>query len=202
MSLATVLLIALGLSMDAFTVSIANGMVIRKVKLMDALKVGVFFGGFQAAMPLIGWAVGMRFESYIVKIDHWIAFILLGTIGVKMIHEAFEKAEECAITVNEVDRKEVLGNKKLTLMAVATSIDALAVGVSFAFLGEPIAIPIALIGILTFIVCFIGVFIGKICGCMFQKYAEIFGGVVLIGIGLKILADHTGFVGNLLQAIR
>ncbi|MFZ5353411.1 MAG: manganese efflux pump MntP family protein [Bacillota bacterium] len=191
MSLITTLLIALGLSMDAFTVSIANGMVMKKVKLVNALKIAVFFGGFQAIMPLIGWAVGTRFERYITGIDHWIAFILLGAIGIKMIHEAVKIGGECAITTSETQKDDPC-NKTLTVMAIATSIDALAIGVSLAVLRAPITLPVIIIGLLTFAVCLAGVYIGRICGCMFKKYAEVFGGVVLIGIGLKILAEHTG----------
>ncbi|MEG0773767.1 manganese efflux pump MntP family protein [Clostridium sp.] len=194
MNLITIVLTAFGLSMDAFAVSVTNGIMLRNVKLENALKVGLFFGFFQGIMPLIGWLVGINLEGYITKIDHWIAFILLGLIGGKMIYETLkpeETIEECDSNACEV---KVLSNKTLTLMAIATSIDALAVGVSFAFLKVSILKASAIIGLITFILCTLGVLIGKICGSFLKKNAELVGGVVLILIGFNIFAEHTNLI--------
>lgn len=190
MDLVTIILIAIGLSMDAFAVSITNGAMIDKVTAKEALRVGVFFGGFQALMPLIGWAAGVKFERYITAIDHWIALILLSIIGGKMIYESI-KGGEPEIACDYVGEKRCLSNKTLVILAIATSIDALAVGVSFAFLKTSIISSIIIIGIITFIICFLGVLIGKKCGELLKKRAEILGGVVLIIIGLKIFIEHT-----------
>lgn len=196
MSFLSLLLIAIGLSMDAFAVSITNGISIKNLQNKHALKIAAFMGGFQGIMPVIGWAAGVGFKDYIESIDHWIALILLTIIGGKMIFEAIKNRNEgvCAtgqpIEPEEDHNDELLNNKVLFLLAVATSIDALAVGVSFAFLQISIVTSALLIGIITFIVCFIGVKIGKRCGCFLQSKAEIAGGVILILIGLKIFFEH------------
>lgn len=183
MTIISIILIALGLAMDAFAVSITSGIVIKNLKVKNALKIATFFGVFQALMPLLGWIAGVNFKDYITAVDHWIAFILLGVIGGKMIIEALK--DNC-----EVATFDPLNNKVLLMLAIATSIDALAVGVSFAFLEVPLIISVCIIGILTFIICFIGVLIGKKCGCLFKKRAELAGGVILVFMGAKIIFEH------------
>jgi putative Mn2+ efflux pump MntP len=182
------LFIAVGLSMDAFAASLCKGLSLDKPSLRNSVIVSLFFGGFQAVMPLIGWLLGKQFESYITKVDHWIAFGLLAFIGGKMIIETFKK-DECT------GRCEVALNlKELTLMAVATSIDALAVGVTFAFLQVLIVPSVLIIGIITFAISLAGVFIGHSFGVKLKAKAELAGGVVLILIGIKILLNHLGIL--------
>lgn len=201
MSFLSIFMTAIGLSMDAFAVALAKGMSLKKNLLKNALKIAVFFGGFQAIMPFIGWFAGRYFRGYIESFDHWIAFILLGAIGGKMIYESFKgEKENCSLDeddiANEVSVEEELieekglSNKNLTLLAIATSIDALAVGVSFAFLNVSILPAISIIGITTFVLCMIAVLIGRKLGCILQKYAEVAGGIILILMGLKILIEH------------
>lgn len=205
MDLLSIVLIAFGLSMDAFAVSITNGITIRNLRLSHVLKIALFFGGFQALMPAIGWAAGSQFKDYIVSIDHWIAFGLLAVIGIKMIREALEEAEDCRYEIEEaaISRQESardnnqLKTGRLVVLAIATSIDALAVGVSFAFLRVSILWASLIIGLITFGVCAFGVLVGKRCGCLFKKKAEISGGVVLILIGAKILFEHTGLLSQI-----
>lgn len=179
-----IFLIGVGLSMDAFAVSICKGLSMQKVKKRDVFIIALFFGGFQALMPFIGWFLGRGFESYITSIDHWIAFILLGVIGGKMIFEAFENEEDDSEI--SYDLKEVL------LLAIATSIDALAVGITFSFLQVNIWIAIAIIGMTTFVCSVIGVFVGNRFGIRYKSKAEIVGGIILIAIGVKILVEHLG----------
>lgn len=182
MSFVSIFLIGVGLSMDAAAVSMAKGMCLDpKEAAKAAIKLAFWFGFFQAFMPFIGWATGTYFQSMIESIDHWIAFILLSCIGGKMLWEAFHP---------ETNNCEPLTFKLIILLAIATSIDALAVGVSFAFLKVDILSSILLIGITTFIISFICVYIGNRLGSFLQKYAEIFGGAILIFIGLKILIEH------------
>lgn len=177
--------------MDALAVSVTNGMILRRVRIKDALRIGMFFGLFQAIMPLIGWLLGIKFQGYITKIDHWIAFILLDSIGGKMIYEAIKsKGEDCSI---KVSKEEVLSNRELFLLSVATSIDALVIGISFAAFKMSIIKSVILIGVITFLICFIGVLIGKKCNCIFRNHAEILGGIVLVTIAIKILIEHLGF---------
>ena len=178
-----IFLIGVGLSMDAFAVSICKGLSMKKVKKRDVFIIALFFGGFQALMPFIGWFLGKGFESYITSIDHWIAFILLGIIGGKMLIDGI-KAED--------DEEFKLDLKELFLLAIATSIDALAVGITFTFLNYPIVECMSIIGCTTFIISFIGVYIGKIFGSKYEHKAEIAGGIILIVIGLKILLEHLG----------
>lgn len=184
MNVISILAIGVGLSMDAFAVSIAKGMTMKKQDVFRyALILGLFFGGFQALMPLIGWWIGGYFQSLISSIDHWIAFVLLGIIGLNMIRESFHQDED-------EDADASLTLKSILILAIATSIDALAVGISFAFLQVNIWMAITVIGITTFVLSFIAVYIGNRIGGMLEKYAGILGGVILIGIGLKILVEH------------
>lgn len=186
----SIFLTGFALSMDAFAVSITKGITLKKINLSIAIKIAFFFGLFQAIMPLIGWLFGMNFELYIRSIDHWIAVILLSFLGIKMILDAISDD-----TKN--DTTTYLNNKELIVLSIATSIDALAIGVTFAFLNIDI-IPVCIsIGIITFLVCFIGVLIGKKIGSLFKNYAQIVGGVILVLIGLNILNEHTQIISNL-----
>lgn len=190
MGLIELFLIGVGLSMDAFAVAVCKGLNMHHFKYGHAFVISCFFGGFQALMPLIGWFLGSQFESYITSIDHWIAFVFLGFIGANMIKESLSEEK------NEIgSEEERLNVKELFLLAVATSIDALAVGITFAFLKIEIISAIALIGCITFILAFIGVIIGYNFGSRFQNKAQFSGGVILILIGLKILLEHLGFIG-------
>ena len=184
-------LIGVGLSMDAFAVAICQGLSMTKIKWGHALTVGLYFGGFQALMPFIGWMLGSQFADRIQQYDHWIAFILLVLIGGNMIREALSGDEEDAAQA-ETDLR--LDHKKLFLMAIATSIDALAVGITFAFLGVNIVSAISIIGCTTFVLSGVGVMVGYRFGLRYKKKAEIAGGVILIFIGLKILLEHLGIL--------
>ncbi|MBQ6814659.1 MAG: manganese efflux pump [Lachnospiraceae bacterium] len=186
----TLFLIGVGLAMDAFAVSICKGLAMRKVKVRQATIIGLFFGGFQALMPLLGWLLGSQFEQYIKRIDHWIAFVLLGIIGGKMLIEAIKGEEEEDEECNNED--EPLDIKEMFILAIATSIDALAVGITFAFLSYPIVPSVVIIGVTTFVISVAGVYIGNFFGSRFKKKAEIAGGIILIGIGIKILLEHLG----------
>lgn len=185
-----IFLIGVGLSMDAFAVSVCKGLAMRKVNNTHAFVIALFFGGFQALMPFVGWMCGRNFEKYITSVDHWIAFGLLAVIGGKMLYEALHEEDE---DVQAGDPK--LDIKELVVLAVATSIDALAVGITFAFLSYPIYQSIALIGYTTFVISFAGVYIGNVFGSKYEKGAEIAGGVILILIGVKILLEHLGILG-------
>lgn len=189
MSFLSVFIIGIGLSMDAFAVSLAKGFCLKKDILKYAFKISFLFGLFQAIMPLIGWFAGTYFENSIKSIDHWIAFILLGFLGGKMIIESIKEFN--ANDENELacDR-DTLSLKSLIVLAVATSIDALAVGISFGFLSVNIVPSILIIGLTTFILCFIAVVIGKKLGESLQKYSELIGGIILLIIGIKILLEH------------
>ena len=186
MSLLSLFVIAVGLSMDAFAVSICKGLAMKEVTLKKAGIVGLWFGGFQALMPLIGYLLGSQFERYITSVDHWIAFVLLCLIGGSMIKEALSKEEECANASLDV--------KTMLLLAVATSIDALAVGVTFAFLQVDIVAAISLIGVITFFLSSIGVKVGNVFGTKYKAKAELAGGIILILMGLKILLEHLGIL--------
>ena len=177
--------------MDAFAVSVCKGLAMRKVNPRQAVVIGTFFGGFQALMPLIGWLLGNRFEKYIKGIDHWIAFILLGIIGGKMLVEALkEDDEEEEVKCNDGH----LDIKEMFILAIATSIDALAVGITFAFLDYPVAEAVTIIGVTTFIISVAGVYIGNFFGSRYKKRAEIVGGIILVLIGCKILLEHLGII--------
>lgn len=187
MGLIELFLIAVGLSMDAFAVSVCKGLAMPKCTFKKVAIVGLWFGGFQALMPAIGYILGAQFQEAIASIDHWIAFVLLALIGGNMIHEALDNDEE------EADAS--LDVKTMFLLAVATSIDALAIGITFAFLKVNIIPAVCFIGIVTFIISFAGVKIGKVFGARYKNKAEIVGGVILILLGLKILLEHLGFLG-------
>ena len=182
-------LIAIGLSMDAFAVSLCKGLCMKKLNVKQGCVIALFFGGFQFGMPLIGWLLGKQFEKYITPVDHWIAFALLVYIGGKMIWEAVSDREVDACPVDSR-----LNYRELLVMAVATSIDALAVGITFAFLQTPILPAVTEIGVITFILSLLGVLIGHRFGTRFKTKAEIGGGVVLILIGVKILLEHLGIL--------
>lgn len=186
-----IFLIGVGLSMDAFAVSICKGLGMTKLNKKQAIIIGVYFGGFQALMPLIGWALGINFQQYITSVDHWIAFALLGYIGGKMAIEAIKGWKE-EDRVEEKDKP--LDHKEMLLMAIATSIDALAVGITFAFLDTPIVEAIVVIGITTFVLSIIGVVVGNIFGSKYKSKAELVGGIILIIIGVKILVEHLGLI--------
>ena len=213
MSIITIVLTAFALSMDAFAVSVTKGMTLKNLSKGLAIKIALFFGVFQAAMPMLGWLLGISFQEYITSIDHWIALILLSILGGKMIYEFYENRKEAKEEGNEVasevsttlesesKNKDYLSNKELTTLAIATSIDALAIGISFAFLNVNIVSSSLIIGIITFIVCFIGVIAGKKIGGLFKDYAELVGGIILILIGINIFNEHTGFITNLIHKI-
>ena len=227
MGLLELFILAIGLSMDAFAVSICKGLALPKINLKSAGIVGLWFGAFQALMPLMGYLLGVNFRSYIVSIDHWIAFVLLALIGANMIKEALSDDDEeeeaeirnlkrgpeegtigvcsldsCSISptgqvaLSRADNriKEILGFKTMFLLAVATSIDALAMGVTFAFLNVNIIPAISFIGVVTFTCSAIGVKIGNVFGLKYKSKAEIAGGVILILLGCKILIEHLGIL--------
>lgn len=184
MSMWELFLIAVGLSMDAFAVAVCKGLSVPKIQVKHGVITGLYFGGFQALMPLIGYFLGVQFQEAITSIDHWIAFGLLALIGVNMIREALSKEEE------EVN--DSFGFKTMVTLAIATSIDALAVGVTFAFLQVQIVPAVSFIGIVTFILSIIGLKIGNVFGTRYKSKAELAGGIVLICMGLKILLEHLG----------
>ncbi len=190
MGLTELILVAIGLSMDAFAVAVCKGLNMRKVNYKHTFIIALFFGGFQAIMPLIGWVLGKQFEQYITSVDHWIAFGLLVLIGGKMIWEVFKEDEEGCSCSGACTIK--LDLKELFILAIATSIDALAVGITFAFLQVNIWMPISLIGVTTFGLSIVGVMIGNKFGERYKSKAELAGGIILIFIGLKILLEHLG----------
>ncbi len=180
-------LTAVALSMDAFAVSTCKGLNLRAMNWKRATVIGLFFGGFQALMPLIGWLLGKQFEHLITSVDHWIVFALLSIIGGKMIFDALKTGEDaCCPAEDKLDIKELIG------LSFATSIDALAVGISFAFLNVKILPSIAVIGVTTCVLSMVGVAIGQKFGSKYQDRATLVGGVVLVLIGLRILLEHLG----------
>lgn len=183
MQFITILFVAFGLALDAFAVSITSGIAIKHLRIEHALRIAIFFGSFQAAMPIIGWLAGISLKDLISGVDHWIAFGLLSLIGCKMIYESMKM---------KPDRVEIdpLSIYVLLILSVATSIDALAVGVSFAFLKIAIISPVIVIGIITFLLSFLGVFVGNRLGHFFEQKIELVGGLILIGMGIKILVEH------------
>ena len=187
MSFLDIFLIGVALSMDAFAVSVCKGLSVKKAGVKHVLTVGVYFGGFQALMPLLGFLLGYKFESFITNIDHWIAFVLLAIIGGNMIREALGKDED--------DKEnDDFSFRAMLPLAVATSIDALAVGISFAFLGVDIVTAALLIGATTFVLSGAGIFVGNIFGSKYKSKAELAGGIVLILIGAKILLEHLSII--------
>ena len=195
---------AFALSMDAFAVSITKGMTIKNLKKSTALKMALTFGVFQGAMPLLGWALGISFESYIKSIDHWIAFILLGFIGFNMIKGFFDdrkEGRESELEFSATADEHDLSNKEIIMLAVATSIDALAVGISFAFLNVSIIPAASIICIITFLVCVVGVFVGNKVDDIFNGYAELVGGIILILIGFNIFNEHTQILSKIFNSL-
>lgn len=184
MNFLSLFILALGLSMDAFAVAICKGLALKKINFKNAAIVGLWFGGFQGLMPLIGYVLGVQFESKITAIDHWIAFVLLSLIGINMIRESRKDSDE--------ESSASLAPKDMFLLAIATSIDALAVGITFAFLKVSIIPAISFIGVTTFVCAVVGVKIGNVFGTRFKSSAELGGGIILILIGLKILLEHLG----------
>lgn len=181
-----IFVIGVGLSMDAFAVSICKGLSLPKIKVRHLAVAGAYFGGFQALMPLIGYFAGVYFKDLVTRYDHWIAFVLLAFIGGNMIKEAFgkEETQSCSFSFGA-----------MLPLAVATSIDALAVGITFAFLEVDIFMAVSLIGVTTFVFSAIGIYIGNIFGTKYKSKAEFLGGIVLIAMGVKILLEHLGVIG-------
>lgn len=186
MGVVEILLISLGLAMDAFAVSVCKGLAMKKMSWKKAIIIGLYFGVFQAVMPTIGFFLGTTFERFITNIDHWIAFILLVGIGINMIKEAFDEESE--------NRNDNVDIKTMLVLSIATSIDALAIGITFACLKMHILIPVITIGVITFIISVIGVKIGNRFGDKYEKKAETMGGVILILLGTKILLEHLGII--------
>lgn len=182
MDLLSLFLIAVGLSMDAFAVSVCKGLATPKYKLKYSMICGAWFGGFQALMPTVGYLLGVNFKKYITAIDHWIAFVLLALIGFNMIREALKNDDEGA--------DPSFSAKSMSLLAIATSIDALAIGITFAFLDVNIVAAVLFIGVCTFVISAAGVKIGSVFGTRFKSKAEIAGGAILIILGLRILIEH------------
>ena len=186
MGIVELLLTAIALSMDAFAVSVCKGLGMRRMRYDQALVISLYFGVFQALMPLIGWLLGTSFSRYIQAFDHWIAFVLLAFLGGKMLWDVFQEKEDG----EQESAERRLDHRELFMLAIATSIDALAVGIAFACLDVNIWSSISIIGVTTLVISFAGVWIGNRFGNRFQKKAEIAGGLVLILIGVKILAEH------------
>ena len=186
MGVVEILLISLGLAMDAFAVSVCKGLAMKKMSWKKAIIIGLYFGVFQAVMPTIGFFLGTTFERFITNIDHWIAFILLVGIGINMIKEAFDEESE--------NRNDNVDIKTMLVLSIETSIDALAIGIKFACLKMHILIPVITIGVTTFIISVIGVKIGNRFGDKYEKKAETMGGVILILLGTKILLEHLGII--------
>lgn len=190
MTLAEIFLFGVGLAMDAFAVSVCKGLCMKKINYRHSCIIALFFGAFQAIMPFLGYWLGKTFESYITSVDHWVAFVLLCYIGIKMVKEAFEEDEGLSC-----DIEQRLNIKELFILAIATSIDALAVGIAFSFdKSANIYLNISIIGIVTFVISFFGVVIGNKFGSRFKKKAEIAGGVILVALGLKILLEGIGWL--------
>lgn len=195
MSLFELFIVAVGLSMDAFAVAICKGLSMNRISIKKAGIVGLYFGIFQSVMPLIGYFLGIRFHNKITYMDHWIAFILLGFIGITMIRES--RKGKCGIEVDSQTNEgtnEFLDFKNMSVLALATSIDALAIGVTFAFLNVNITSAVSFIGIVTFILSMIGVKIGNVFGSVYKSKAEFIGGLILILMGFKILLSHLGII--------
>ncbi len=187
----TWILVAMSLAADAFAVSVSNGMCIPKLKLRYALRAAFFFGFFQFGMPLVGWLLGGTFQSFISGFDHWVAFGLLAAIGGKMLRDSFRITDpSLCLDGEEAEKKTILNLRTLFLLSIATSIDALAVGLSYRMAGEPILFPALIIGVITFVLSFVGTEFGKRIGSRLERWAELGGGLVLIGIGVKVLVEH------------
>jgi len=186
MKIIELLLLSVGLGMDAFAVSVCKGISMKKMDWKKAIIIGLYFGGFQALMPVIGYFLGSAFESLITNIDHWIAFILLGIIGGKMIKDSFvDESDNC---------NDDVSFKTMFVLAVATSIDALAIGITFAFLNVNLILAVTIIGVITFILAVIGTKIGNRFGDKYQNKAELVGGIILVLLGIKILLEHLNII--------
>lgn len=192
MSVLEILILAVGLSMDAFAVSICKGLAVKRIDMGKAGIVGLWFGGFQALMPMIGYFLGSRFSNTIQSVDHWVAFILLSLIGANMIREALSRDEDAGRDSGSLSFKTML------MLAVATSIDALAAGITFAFLDVDIVGAVSIIGCTTCIISMAGAKVGSVFGTKYKSKAEMTGGVMLILLGLKILLEHTGILADLM----
>ena len=186
MSVIELIILSIGLAMDAFAVAVCKGLSMQKMNWRKACTIGVYFGIFQALMPFIGYLLGVNFQEQIVSVDHWVAFILLGVIGLNMLKEALSKETEKA--------NDSVKFKDMLILAIATSIDALAVGITFAFLKVNVGLAISLIGIITFAISVAGVKMGNVFGCKYEKKAEFAGGLILILLGFKILLEHLGIL--------
>mgnify|MGYP004498479811 FL=1 len=186
MGVLELLLLSIGLAMDAFAVSICKGISMKKMNWKKAIIIGLYFGGFQALMPTLGYFLGTAFQSLITSVDHWIAFVLLGIIGGEMIKESFE--------IDSENQNDDVSFKTMIILAIATSIDALAVGITFAFLNVNLGLAVSLIGIITFILAVAGTKIGNRFGDKYEKKAEFVGGVILILLGVKILLEHLNII--------
>ena len=192
MSLTTLFITAIGLSMDAFAVAVCKGLAVKKAGIKQMALAGLWFGGFQALMPAIGYFFGSTLKAYVEKFDHWIAFILLGAIGANMIREALSKDKDCDCESSSAS----MGIKEMFTLAVATSIDALIVGVGYAFLPDVnIGAAVGFIGVITFVLSAVGIKVGNIFGLKFKSKAELAGGIILILMGTKILLEHLGIIG-------
>lgn len=193
MGIIELIFLSIGLAMDAFAVSICKGLEMPVTNYKRAGIIALFFGAFQAGMPVIGYLLGSRFQKYIESADHWIAFALLALIGGQMVYEAFRKEESS--TGIEGNDSDIFSIKQLIILSIATSIDALAVGITFALLeGTNIFLSAGMIGVITFIISFAGVVIGNKFGNKYEKKAQFAGGIILIAIGLKILLEHIGII--------
>ena len=188
MGLLELFILAVGLSMDAFAVAVCKGLAMKKMSWKKAAIVALYFGGFQAGMPLLGYLLGINFQEYIVAVDHWIAFVLLGLIGFNMIKES--RDDDC----DDEGSSDSVAFKEMVVLAIATSIDALAVGITFAFLQVNIVPAVSFIGICTFTLSLLGVKIGNVFGVKYKSKAEFAGGLILILLGTKILLEHLGFL--------
>lgn len=189
MSIYEILILAVALAMDAFAVSVCKGLAMKKINYTHTAIIALFMGFFQALMPIIGWLLGSGFQNIIREFDHWIAFVLLAFIGGKMVLESLHDNQE-----TNCKKESILDVKELFVLAIATSIDALATGITFAFLQVNIVMSALLIGVITYVICFFGVIIGNKFGAKYKSKAEIAGGIVLILLGLKILLEHTGII--------
>lgn len=185
MDIITLFTLAVGLSMDAFAVAVCKGLAMQKLTIKKTVIVGLWFGGFQALMPAIGYVLGVQFKDKITSIDHWIAFVLLALIGINMIRESRSEEE---------DANDSLAFREMFVLAIATSIDALAVGITFAFLEVNIFAAVSFIGVITFLLSMVGVKVGNVFGTKYKSKAELAGGIILILLGLKIMLEHTGII--------
>lgn len=190
MGVLEIIIISIGLAMDAFAVSVCKGLAMKKIDFKKMIIIGLYFGGFQGLMPLIGYLLGTNFESFVTKIDHWIAFILLSIIGINMIKEAIKSKEECECESHD----DSVAFKTMVVLAIATSIDALAVGITLAFLKANLLAVVLSIGLITLVLSMIGVWIGNKFGCKYEKRAQVTGGLILIIMGSKILIEHIGLL--------